>query len=659
MGYVPPACSGIATVVRVKTMTTTSDGNQKRAPRKGAVTGTTSTQGVERTGEATRRAFISTVNYNNFRKLESGQLSLSPGLTIIAGENNSGKTAMVDGLRAILRKYTVAKTDLHAKLARAGADEAYTIDRSPNFLLELFVDDLSIEDQAHLIDALVASPNGTLRARIAAAGHLEDDDVITEPEIGSGSGGNIREITEQLNVVYLQPLRDPTSTQGLRSGRFSQIATLVRRFASDDEQKDLERVVDTANKELRLREPIVKAKEQLNHNLRQLSGADYSQEADLSFAEPEFGRLIASLEGLADGMNISLSGLGAANLYYVAAVLGDLRNDTKSRLRLLIIEEPEAHLHPHYQFLLLRFLQQTAEGSPAVQVIVTTHSPILASKAAAQSLAPIRVGEKGRIVASPVHLKADAVHQRRVKQYIDATRSELFFARRLILVEGDAELLLLPSLARRMQIALDEYGISVVSVAGLNFRIFIPFVRQDVLGIPVAILTDGDPPKIASPGAPTADKTESDEVDDHLYLGGNIDDGITKGSRYGSQLQTDFEGDPSISVHRSDVTLEIDLATPKANRSAMLQALEPLMSARRCANIVRAQANIDDERAWANSFYHETFEKRSISKAMFALELGSVLDSTTATFVIPQYIMGALNRMKKEATHSHGVTAPA
>ena len=107
----------------------------------------------------------------------------------------------------------------------------------------------------------------------------------------------------------------------------------------------------------------------------------------------------------------------------------------------------------------------------------------------------------------------------------------MFFARRLLLVEGDAEVLLIPALARQQGIDLADIGVSVVSAAGLNFEIFLPFIRGDVLGIPAAILTDGDPPRPkprADSTRPLADEKSADDSQ-------RADHDVDRGSAYGRQ----------------------------------------------------------------------------------------------------------------------------
>jgi putative ATP-dependent endonuclease of OLD family len=86
-----------------------------------------------------------------------------------------------------------------------------------------------------------------------------------------------------------------------------------------------------------------------------------------------------------------------------------------------------------------------------------------------------------------------------LQRYIDVTRGELYFARGIVLVEGDAERFLVPAFAAELRIELDELGVTVCSVAGTNFAPYAKLLGPDGLAIPHVILTDRDPVQGAPP----------------------------------------------------------------------------------------------------------------------------------------------------------------
>jgi putative ATP-dependent endonuclease of the OLD family len=78
-----------------------------------------------------------------------------------------------------------------------------------------------------------------------------------------------------------------------------------------------------------------------------------------------------------------------------------------------------------------------------------------------------------------------------LETYLDATRAELLFARGVIFIEGDAEEALLPIFASALGHLLDELGITVCNVGGVNFR---PYVKlAEALKLPYCVITDWDP----------------------------------------------------------------------------------------------------------------------------------------------------------------------
>src|SRR5690606_38544550 len=127
-----------------------------------------------------------------------------------------------------------------------------------------------------------------------------------------------------------------------------------------------------------------------------------------------------------------------------------------------------------------------------VQVIASSHSPILASQAPIDSIISVHETEIGVRAISICSIKYDPVLKSKLQRYLDATRTELFFARRILMVEGISEALLLPILARIAGGCLKESAVTILNVDSINFDTFLPLFGSEQLSFPVAILTDGD-----------------------------------------------------------------------------------------------------------------------------------------------------------------------
>jgi predicted ATP-dependent endonuclease of OLD family len=176
-------------------------------------------------------------------------------------------------------------------------------------------------------------------------------------------------------------------------------------------------------------------------------------------------------------------------------------NDNSNCFRIIAIEEPEAHLHPLLQEHLAKNIQKLTNGN--LQIILTSHSTHITSKLELDSTVVVFNDKELKSVSNHYilnnfanekgKLDAKAKHSiRYLSRFLDATKSTMFFARKLIFVEGIAEQTLLPIFFERSYgRTLEKEGISIVNVNGVAFEHFLKILKNGYF-IKCLVLTDSD-----------------------------------------------------------------------------------------------------------------------------------------------------------------------
>ncbi|WP_268891370.1 ATP-dependent nuclease [Actinokineospora pegani] len=455
------------------------------------------------------RLRIDRVRVRNFRNLADVDLRLQPG-AVVVGENRAGKSNLVHAIRLVLDP---GMSSLDRRLSREDFWDGLSdgsVDWDPMQAgeeIEVSVDIVEFGGDeavmAALSDALVAQepPKARLTYRFAP--------VDTGAEPGSGRvkyrfgifGGEDAEqvvatdLRDHMHLVFLHALRDVESR--LNSRRGSPLRTLLEAAARAVGEEDLVKVRDAmreANDSLNGLTEVTQVATGITERIHEIVGPNQALETDLKVASDDPVRLIRNMRLMVDGpagRRLGSTSLGTLNVLYLALLELQLEQrlaDSDIAHVVMAIEEPEAHLHPHVQRLVFRrFLN---DDKTARSVLVTTQSPHIASVTAPRSLVVLRdVG--GRTEAAAAHT-ADLAEAEwdDIGRYLDATRAEMVFARSILLVEGYAEQVLVPAVARSAGLDLDKLGITVCAIHGTHFRSYAKFCAA--LGIPWAVLTDGD-----------------------------------------------------------------------------------------------------------------------------------------------------------------------
>lgn len=327
---------------------------------------------------------------------------------------------------------------------------------------------------------------------------------------GGGQPSNECEayLLRMLCVEILDALRD--AERELTGGGDQRLLYRVLRQRSDTRYADLkERLLDL-EAAIRRNAALSSIKVDVAKLLERVSlmttGEDHS--IDFHFSAPDATEMLKKI-GMIYGANpitVARNGLGRNNLLYVALVLSQLAkatdlpsaNEEFVCFRFVGIEEPEAHLHPHLQDHLANNIEEVRrEYSDSLQLLLTSHSTHIAAKLRLENTAVLfRDDQTGKVTSLYILDGIDPIKERDpirfLSLYLDATKSRMFFARRLILVEGIAEQTVIPVLFEQFAAkTLESIGCTILNVNGVAFGHFLKVVLNGFFKR-CAVLTDQD-----------------------------------------------------------------------------------------------------------------------------------------------------------------------
>lgn len=485
--------------------------------------------------------FISQLDIHNYRIIgdRGFSLELKP-FTLIVGENNAGKSTILKSIELVLSQdisiYRSRMLELDDINYKSRIDFCKNVINSqvaieeikfPEVEISLIFKDLNPIQEAIVGDWFIdknfteakvtykfkprAGFNKSEWIKLIRQKNYEKASEIEFPIkeydyviYGGGNENNKCDsyLLSMLKMDYLEALRD--AKKELVSGSSSNLLFKILDGVPDGSYDDIKSTLSSIDTSISSNETLSGMKSTIKDLLDKVS-LDYSGDNDVSFNfnSPEIREMLKKLS-LRYGTNpidINRNGLGRNNLLYISLVISKFANTNyfgkETQFRLVGIEEPEAHLHVHLQDHLAKNIKGIIHNeNKDTQLIMTSHSTHICGTLDIENTVII-YNDNGTIknhyiLSGFTNEKDDIKRKRYLQKYLDATKTPMFFSRRLILVEGIAEQILIPTLfEKHTGKTLESVGCSLLNVNGIAFKNFLEIIRKGYY-IKCVVLTDGD-----------------------------------------------------------------------------------------------------------------------------------------------------------------------
>lgn len=579
---------------------------------------------------------IKSIQIKNFRNFKDFQIDFSEGFQTIIGENNIGKSNFYWAIRLVLDKdlsYNTRNLELK-DFNNFKKEEHLTSEDSIIISIELYSENLSSFPTFH------SFKTSDTTARITyifahKSKFIENFEILEKIDIsqfksqlyGSGQTLTSEEIIklqqirfsdlDGINVYYISAFRNINSDlHGSAKSLLSKYCN--SRADNTSELAGVKSILEKSSKELNELEFVPDIAKNIQTKGQNIAGQYFSFPISISFLS-NFDTDIWSQLNLyfnpENEVNIPIQtlGLGQKNILYLSLFIAELENTSNNNeINILLIEEPEAHLHPQLQKILFSNLNDLK----TTQVFMTSHSTHIASDCNYKNLNILyRTTQKDIKSFSP--FKEGLLSEREnllLKRYLDATRSEMFFASAIIYVEGVGEQFIIPCIAKEVYgINLTEHNISVIPIHSRFFDPYLKLVQNNNLEVPTVAIIDGDEGELEGEDVSTkaVENAKALEVADRVL--------VSKGTK----------------------TLEIDLfPIPGVNWYYLANCFTNLGHKKSYNNLIT-------KIKYNNELWEEELINRvdnTIMKGRFAQELSLLIDKD---FVVPDYIKNAIFHIAK------------
>lgn len=472
--------------------------------------------------------YLSKIYIKNFRGIKELLVEFDKKLNVIIGANGQLKTALVDAIRLFYswgepnRDIEITKEDFHVEVTHSNDGTPIVCPSTRIDICYLF-EGLSAQQEGAFYQYLDKRDDGIMAARVHLCFEMKEKGRIYSSYITGREENGLRADWETLRYFhpyYLGALRD--STRDLMSVRNNLLGRVIKRkIDRAGSEDDVKGIVDAANEQLLQRQEVIETQAGINNNLDQINSACL-RAVELHIEQNKIEYIVNIIKPFLpystnnkQGLVLSQNSLGYNNLIYIASVLSDIKDcheDDDVSIYALLIEEPEAHLHPQLQVNLYNFLKN-ADESDNSQTFITTHSPTLTSKIPLENLillkddSPFYIGNcfidrhQENIIRDagknrPLNEEEVKGYRKMIARYFDVTRSQMFFSNGCLFIEGISECQLVETFSKLNGKSLVDNQIEIVDTDGIAFYQFLMLFNSSFdkkrLPIKAAFVTDED-----------------------------------------------------------------------------------------------------------------------------------------------------------------------